>query len=133
MGDLSRNFSGDEFKCPCCGRMQVHSDLITGLQCLRDKAGAPLYILSGYRCERHNTRVGGSPRSQHLLGKAADIRIEWYSSRDTYDLASRQPEFDNGGIGLYPDQGFVHVDVRVNGPARWGYKDGKFVAIEQVL
>ena len=34
----------------------------------------PIIINSGFRCEEVNRRVGGVPRSQHLVGQAADIR-----------------------------------------------------------
>lgn len=43
------------------------------LQPLRDGYGKPLYICSGYRCRELNQAVGGSPSSDHLKGKAADI------------------------------------------------------------
>ena len=30
---------------------------------------------SGYRCEELNSLIGGSPRSQHCRGEAADLRV----------------------------------------------------------
>lgn len=45
------------------------------LQPLRDKLGKPIIINSGYRCKALNCKVGGVANSQHLLGQAADIRI----------------------------------------------------------
>lgn len=44
------------------------------LQPLRDAIKSPIHISSGYRCERVNSRTGGKPTSQHLLGQAADIQ-----------------------------------------------------------
>ena len=44
----------------------------TILQPIRDKMGH-LTILSGFRSEELNRRVGGEATSQHLLGEAADI------------------------------------------------------------
>lgn len=43
------------------------------LQPVRDKFG-PLKITSGYRCEKLNKLVNGSPKSNHLKGCAADIQ-----------------------------------------------------------
>lgn len=40
---------------------------------LRDAFGHPISVTSGYRSDRLNIAVGGSPTSQHLLGQAADI------------------------------------------------------------
>lgn len=45
----------------------------TTLEPLRAALGAPLRVNSGYRCRQLNRRVGGSPRSQHMVGEAADL------------------------------------------------------------
>ena len=45
------------------------------LQPIRDKLRRPIFISSGYRCYRVNKAVGGSSRSQHMKGKAADIVV----------------------------------------------------------
>lgn len=37
------------------------------------KMVGPLWIYSGFRCEKLNKLVGGSPKSQHKKGQAADI------------------------------------------------------------
>lgn len=47
----------------------------TILQPLREYLGRPVTINSAYRSPRVNASVGGSPRSQHMLGEAADIRV----------------------------------------------------------
>jgi len=44
------------------------------LEPLRCRFGV-IRITSGYRCPQLNRAVGGSPRSQHLRGEAADIHI----------------------------------------------------------
>lgn len=40
---------------------------------LRSAWGKPIVVNSGYRCVTLNCAVGGSPRSQHTKGEAADI------------------------------------------------------------
>lgn len=45
------------------------------LQPIRDKRGSALTVTSGYRCEKLNKIVGGSPTSQHRFGQAADITL----------------------------------------------------------
>ncbi|MDD4986495.1 MAG: D-Ala-D-Ala carboxypeptidase family metallohydrolase [Dehalococcoidales bacterium] len=117
MGDLSENFSRSEFCCKCgCGFCDPNLGLIEALQKLRDLAGKPISIVSGCRCERHNSNVGGAPNSYHLYGMAADIRIEGMSVGQIFKLAEEIPRFRDGGIGTYPS--WVHVDVRPY-KARW--------------
>lgn len=138
MGDLTKNFSRQEFACHCCGGLPINwaseevPPLAAALQELRDYAGAPIQVVSGYRCPEHNREVGGAKNSQHVLGKAADIRIPGKSVQEIYSLACGVEAFEEGGIGVYPDQGFVHVDVRGH-MARWGQVDGKMVGIDEVV
>lgn len=40
---------------------------------LREAYGKPIRVTSGYRCPELNRVVGGSPTSDHLLARAADI------------------------------------------------------------
>lgn len=47
----------------------------TVLEPLREFAGVPIIISSGYRCNELNVKVGGVYASQHTLGEAADIRL----------------------------------------------------------
>ena len=66
-------FQPKEFVCKCCGGGMVVTRLVYSLDILRRAWDAPIKVNSGYRCERHNKEVGGSPISRHLLGLAADI------------------------------------------------------------
>lgn len=47
--------------------------LAAGLEAVQALLAEPLEISSGYRCPALNRAVGGSPRSQHVQGMAADI------------------------------------------------------------
>ena len=116
---MSKNFKRREFACRCCGEVKIAPELVANLQVLRDEAGVPLAINSGYRCEKHNKAVGGSPNSQHVQGTAVDIRpLGGMSLKDLCQLAEKIPGFASGGIGYYPISGFIHLDVRGT-PARW--------------
>jgi uncharacterized protein YcbK (DUF882 family) len=77
----------------------------------------PMHILSGYRTAATNRMLaleGHAPaaHSQHLLGKAADIRIEGVSLAR---LRAAALSFEAGGVGTYWAENFLHVDV---GPVR---------------
>ncbi len=132
IGDLSPHFSSRELACPCCGRLVLWPRLLLALERLRRLAGRPVYVTSGYRCPEHNAEVGGGLNSRHLLGQAADIVIHGRHWREAYALALKVPALAEGGIGLYPEEGFVHVDVR-RGRARWARKEGRNVAVEVVV
>lgn len=112
---LSEHFIEDEFACPCCGTVLVQPDLVEKLEGLRRLAGGPVAVTSGYRCPAHNKTVGGVENSYHTQGMAADVFVCAISSPQLAEMAE-QAGFD--GIGVYQEQGFVHVDVR-GYPARW--------------
>lgn len=116
---LSANFRVAEFHCHCvleaCKKTYVSEELIEGLQALRDACG-PLEILSGFRCNAHNKNVGGRPKSQHLMGIAADVKPLEGTIAQLERAAKRILAFSQGGIGIYSS--FIHVDVR-GYPARW--------------
>lgn len=121
MGDLSKNFSMKEFACKCgCGFDNPDPRLIEALEDLRERLGVPLTLNSACRCAKHNKAVNGSPKSQHLEGTAADVRVPPGHSVDSLTWhAENVKAFANGGIGKYPQKNFVHVDVRTTGRSRW--------------
>ena len=45
------------------------------LEVLRERAGGPIRINSGYRSPQLNKKIGGVPTSNHLTGCAVDIRV----------------------------------------------------------
>ena len=131
MGDLSEHFSRSELQCRCCGRLQIDSRLLDGLEKLRALAGTPVVIHAGYRCPQHNEEVGGVPHSEHTSGLAADIALPGLSLQRMYELALEVPQFAQGGIGVY-DGGFLHVDVREH-RARWARVSGRYVGIAALV
>lgn len=104
--DLSLNFDRSEFRCRHCGELPVLDRvLVDGLQRMRTAMGMPLRIISGYRCAVHNRAVGGSRRSQHLLGRAADVVPGYATVRQWQDVGMT-------GIGVRGNDLVVHVDTR---------------------
>lgn len=108
-GDLSEHFSTHEFACKDnCGEGGVHPKLIERLEALRaDLGNKPLYITSGYRCAKHNKKVGGVKNSQHRLGLAVDFHITGMSMQDLSERA-RLIGFNYVEFG----KGYVHADMR---------------------
>ena len=115
MGDLSDHFSRSEFACKCgCGFDSVDVEHLRQLETIRQHFGRAVRSNSSCRCVNHNAAVGGSSGSYHLVARASDIVVDGVSPQDVYDFADRM---GFGGVGLY--SGWVHVDSRTNGPARW--------------
>lgn len=125
MGDISPHFSRKEFACKCgCGFATVDVELVQVLEDVRSFTGAPIHISSGCRCRSHNRAVGGKPASdvsmgsKHMYGVAADVVMGVRLQRRVFAyLDTKYP--NKCGIGLYPERGFMHIDVRPN-KARWG-------------
>ena len=120
---LSPHFHVREFRCKDgTDTVMVDEALTVVLQCIREHFGKAVTITSGYRTAAHNAAVGGAKSSQHLLGRAADIRVRGVSVEDVAAYAERlMPDW--GGVGRYPVKagrttGWVHVDTRAD-KARW--------------
>ncbi len=138
MGDLSKNISRKEITCHCgCGTDNISPVFVAAAQQFRNLAGRPVIFVSGCRCPEHNRKVGGEKNSFHLAtetleGRAGDVRAPGLNLREMYQLALQVPAFKNGGIGIYPEQNFIHLDVRGQ-MARWGKIGGEYVSIEEAL
>ena len=116
---LSKHFSLKEFR-PKSGAydgVRVAPLLVNKLEQIRAKAGGTVYITSAYRPPAYNKSVGGVSNSTHIDGLAADIYTDHLTTAQLYDIANVVIG-DSGGVGFYPHQGFVHVDVR-GYRARW--------------
>ena len=54
--------------------------LATALESVRALLGYPIYISSGYRCQKLNKLIGSKPNSKHTQGLAADFTCKQYGS-----------------------------------------------------
>ena len=121
--NITKNFSLKEFECKCGCEMPdfVKKNVIKlaeNLQVIRDAVGR-LDLTNAYRCNSHNLDVGGSTNSQHLKGKAADIKSKTISPKEMIQIIEgliKSEKIDQGGLGLYNT--FTHYDIRGT-RARW--------------
>jgi uncharacterized protein YcbK (DUF882 family) len=87
-------------------------DLLYDLQRRADH-DAPYEIISGYRSPAtnamlHSRSSGVAEHSQHLLGKAIDVRLGGFATRS---LGEHARALARGGVGYYAASDFVHVDT----------------------
>jgi len=104
---MANNFPRKEFECPCCGKVRASGWLIHQLNKVRDSHGKPMIINSGYRCEKHNKKIGGSSNSAHTRGLAVDIKCD--NSLDRFSLTKLFFSVGFKRICVY--SGWIHVDV----------------------
>jgi uncharacterized protein YcbK (DUF882 family) len=100
----------------------IDTRLLDLLHTIRNESGAtqPFNLVSGYRSPQTNAMLaaqteGVARHSMHIEGKAADINLP---GRQLSILQRLALALRFGGVGYYPQSGFVHVDTgRVR---RWG-------------
>lgn len=100
-------FKTDEFKCSCCNKVIVSGWLIHLLNKVRGTYGKPMIVNSGYRCKKHNKKVGGKDNSAHRRGTAADIKCT--NSVDRFKIIELAYEAGFKRLGL--EGSFIHLDV----------------------
>lgn len=121
------NFQVKEFACKDgSDEILIDGNLVRRLQDCRDKFGVTI-INSAYRTSDYNKKIGGAPKSQHILGKASDTVCKGTSP---LEVAMYAEAIGMGGIGLYSS--FTHIDTR-DGKARWDSRSGREVGVATFL
>jgi zinc D-Ala-D-Ala carboxypeptidase len=103
-----KHFRYEEFASPDVPHSGEYMDayFLEMLDHARHIAGIPFKINSGYRTIEHNEKVGGTPNSSHIVGKAVDIAIR--NSRERWLILDSliHAGFTRFGIA----NTFIHVD-----------------------
>jgi uncharacterized protein YcbK (DUF882 family) len=105
---LLRDFRNGEMHAIDPGLLDILYDLqsLTGTD-------AAYEIISGYRSPATNALLrsrssGVAEHSQHLLGKAIDVRLPGFPTRS---LGAQARTLARGGVGVYERSDFVHIDT----------------------
>lgn len=106
---MANYFSRKELECHCCGVCLIDDNLISRLNQARDLAGIPFIITSGYRCQKHNSEVGGVPTSSHTKGLAVDIAFK--DSNQCFKIMKSLLDAGFKRIGVNFAKSFIHCDI----------------------
>lgn len=106
---LTKNLNSKEIDCKCtredCTFTLYSEKMVEAFQKVRDEVG-PIKINSGFRCQAHNTSVGGKVKSRHCRGTACDL----VSSLPLEEFAPIcKKHFDY--IQVYWAQNFIHCHM----------------------
>jgi len=110
-------FSDDEVKCKCgCNGIRFNSIFDRKLLELRKKFAKAMTPNSVCRCKKHNTAVGGNPRSFHVY----DLPARPTEGTCAIDVARRDKDYNDAlvltawglgwSVGINPT--FIHLDIR---------------------
>lgn len=120
MNGPSPHLSWSELACrdgspyPAEWRADRLARLAETFETIRADVGGPLIVNSAYRTTEYNRRIGGAKLSQHVMGRALDIRSLKLTPEQLHArirrlyAAGKLPHL--GGLGAYTR--FVHIDVR---------------------
>jgi len=105
------------------GLCLAHLRLLHAWTAFRGQLGHPIRVNSGFRTESYNRKIGGSPRSRHLLGMAIDMQC---AVIDLSDLEMIPMLICCGFRGIGRGDGWIHADVRSTATF-WRYTDAGIV------
>lgn len=83
----------------------------------------PVTITSGFRCATLNQKIGGSSRSQHKKGEAADFVIAGQSNREAWEWIVKESGLDFDQViaefvGKNGTEGWIHISFKKDGENR---------------
>ncbi len=106
--------SHEEFRCRCesklCHYTLVSKKLLNAYNLVRLELGVPLTINSGFRCQGHNIKKGGSDTSSHTTGFAIDISFENLTKKQIKKLIRVADERFDYTLVYMADQ-FIHCHM----------------------
>ena len=112
-------FKMKEFEChdgcemPASAQENIAALMEAVLDPARERLGKAIRVNSGYRCAKHNLKVGGAVGSQHMKGEAADV-VTGDSLERLVRIIKELGVFDQ--LIVYPS--FVHVSYKRIGTNR---------------
>lgn len=110
---ITPHFQVKEFACKDgSDKIIIYTEVVELAELCRCYFNARGIVLSAYRTQKYNEKVGGKSSSYHLKGMALDLKFENISPVAVALYFEYVLLKDRGGIGLYKGQGFTHIDTR---------------------
>lgn len=115
-------FNWSEFDSPDekgSGKLHMNEQFVRILDQVRECAGFPFFVTSGYRTEAHNKKVGGVVNSSHRKGLAVDIAAVTEAQKRTIAECA----IKNGITRIGWGNTFIHLDMDSDKTQHitWGY------------
>ncbi len=108
LDNLLRDFRRNEI-------INMDKSLYMQMALLQERLGGEVLfeIISGYRSPAtnemlRNSTTGVAKKSFHMTGQAVDVRVKNVALHKVHSAAL---ELGLGGVGYYPNSGFVHIDT----------------------
>ena len=76
LGEMTVSNHKEVYNIPSHEAIANMKRLCGWLEVLRERAGTPIIINSGYRSPQLNKKIGGVANSNHTTGCASDIRVK---------------------------------------------------------
>jgi hypothetical protein len=131
MAKLSEHFSKEDFACRCgqCPKdMRMSLTLIGILEDVRTKFQERLDIVTGFLCDSAEPQESGPKKNYHASGKAIDFTLTNKERLiDVFRYLESFPELS--GLGLDPQNKYIHIDLREKEPVKWVYAKGEEIVV----
>lgn len=126
---LSHDFTVREFAChDGSDTILIDAALVKYLQRIRNWAGYPLIISSGYRTPTYNRKIGSAANSRHTKGEAADIYVK-DRKKSIGEIARFAQAIGVPGIEKNEDSNYVHIDTRSK-KYYWIHRGGRDITVD---
>lgn len=121
-----RHFKIEDFSCHHCGVNLIDHSFVDKLDELRERAGVPLPVNSGYRCPIYNDMVSATGDSgPHTTGHAADLKVDRGNAYAVLKMALLMG-FTGVGVAQKGLTRYLHLDDLAGAPGQprptlWSY------------
>lgn len=110
-GKVSMNLKYSELACKCgysnCHFTLLYYPSIDAFNYTRNDFGEPIIMTSAFRCQSHNTDVGGVDESYHTKGMAHDL-MPVNREDDAFDRLHEIAQRYYDVVIPYHSKGFIH-------------------------